>query len=350
MRSLLVRISRAYRVNPLRLLARISRAYGANPLHLLALLACFALTGYVASHLVANPLVVRIVIWFVAAVIAHDLVLFPLYALADRSVRGVLRILPTVRANRAPVVPPLNYVRTPALGAGLLLLLFLPGIIQQGRSTYLSATGQTQQPFLDRWLLLTGAMFAVSAVVYAVRSRRASAPFRAAAATVGPLLRRGERVLAIAYRVPDRIGAMCTTHALYFLAGDDRAEWSRIGWEDVADLRWQPDDGVVLAVAVPGAPAEDVTIRLVDPGAVVETGRTLVTTAAVVTVPLTRDTTEYGRITVRRLPCTEHLVWRVWLTDDVDPADADVHRQVDAALAAIGADLGVSPPNATTPA
>ncbi len=63
----------------------------------------------------------------------------------------------------------LNYIRVPALGAGLTLLVFLPGIIEQGAPTYLAATGQTQELFLGRWLLLTAAMFAISAVVYAIR-------------------------------------------------------------------------------------------------------------------------------------------------------------------------------------
>ena len=57
-------------------------------------------------------------------------------------------------------------------------LLFLPGIIEQGAPTYLAATGQTQEPFLGRWLLLTAALFATSAAVYTVRSvaRRARPP------------------------------------------------------------------------------------------------------------------------------------------------------------------------------
>jgi hypothetical protein len=153
------------------LFTRVRRAYGAHPLHLLALVACFALAGYVATRLVGDPLVIRMLIWFGGAVIGHDLVLFPLYALADRSVHGVLRRLP---AHRAPLVPPLNYVRIPALGAALLFVLFLPGIIQQGAHTYLSATGLTQAPYLGRWLVLTAAMFAISAVCYAIRWRRAA--------------------------------------------------------------------------------------------------------------------------------------------------------------------------------
>ncbi len=158
-------------------LAGAARAYGANPLHLLALLASFAVAGYAAAHLVHQSAFVRILGWVLAAVIGHDLILFPLYALADRSLRAGLGALWPRRGALARV-PPLNYVRVPALGAGLLLLVFLPGIIRQGRSTYEAATGQTQQPFLDRWLLLTGAMFALSALVYAVRLRRLPASER----------------------------------------------------------------------------------------------------------------------------------------------------------------------------
>ena len=73
-----------------------------------------------------------------------------------------------------PLVPlRLRRNRIPALAAGLTLLMFLPGIIEQGSRTYLAATGQTQEPFLGRWLWLTAALFGVSAVIYAVRLVRA---------------------------------------------------------------------------------------------------------------------------------------------------------------------------------
>jgi hypothetical protein len=152
--------------------SRVARAYGANPLHLLALLASFAVAGYAVAHLVHEPTFVRILVWFLAAVVVHDLILFPLYALADRSLAGALRAL-WPRHGSPARVPARNYLRVPALGAGLLLVVFLPGIIRLGQSTYHAATGQTQQPFLDRWLLLTAAMFALSAVSYAIRLRRA---------------------------------------------------------------------------------------------------------------------------------------------------------------------------------
>jgi uncharacterized membrane protein YesL len=167
--------------------------YGSYPLHLLTMAAGFALVGYIV--ITVKPMTFwnphswwhSIVVWFAAAVIAHDLLLFPIYALADRILwaragrpsDGHLRV--SVR----------NYLRLPALGSGLTLLVFLPGIIGQGASTYLAATGQTQQPFLGRWLLLTVAMFTTSALVYLVRavlaSRRSSRVCRLARGPRGTL-------------------------------------------------------------------------------------------------------------------------------------------------------------------
>jgi hypothetical protein len=154
------------------------KSYGAHPVHLLTMLSGFALLGYTLVTLTPSELWNQgtwwqsIAVWFVAAVVAHDFVLFPLYALADR-VLALRR-----RVNRRPEVAVRNYIRVPALAAGLTLLIFLPGIIEQGATVYQAATGQTQQPFLGRWLLLTAVMFGVSAVGYA--TRRAVACRRAA--------------------------------------------------------------------------------------------------------------------------------------------------------------------------
>jgi hypothetical protein len=155
-----------------RTLARFREVYGSHPLHLLTLIAGFALFGYVLATI--KPVTLwnpntwwqSIAVWFAVAIIAHDLVLFPLYALADR----ILLSDSHLRSRRGDArVPLLNYVRVPALASGLSLLVFLPGIIEQGAPTYLAATGQTQEPFLGRWLLLTAAVFAISAGVYAIR-------------------------------------------------------------------------------------------------------------------------------------------------------------------------------------
>jgi hypothetical protein len=152
-----------------------ARVYGSRPLHLLTMIAGFALLGYVVATVkpvtLWNPGVwwQSIVVWFAAAVVSHDLVLFPVYACLDR-------LLPRRPPRPLAPVPVVNHLRVPALGAGLTLLVFLPGIIEQGASTYRDATGQTQDPFLGRWLLLTGAMFAISAGIYAARVAVARRP------------------------------------------------------------------------------------------------------------------------------------------------------------------------------
>lgn len=151
---------------------RFRNFYGSHPLHLLTMIAGFGLLGYVVFT--AGPMTLwkpdgawwqSIAIWLAAAFIAHDLVLFPLYALVDR----LLGLPGRMRRRRTLPVPPRNYLRLPAMGSGLLLLIFFPGIIEQGAKLYLADTGLTQQSFLGRWLLLTAAMFTTSALAYAFR-------------------------------------------------------------------------------------------------------------------------------------------------------------------------------------
>ncbi|MFJ9371304.1 hypothetical protein ACIRRA_43835 [Nocardia sp. NPDC101769] len=145
--------------------------YGDSPWHLLVVLASFALAGYIIWVLGFDTLWNHDVwwqaigVWFAAAIITHDLILFPAYALADRilaSVTGLIRLR----------VSPLNYIRVPLLAIGLSFLLFFPGIIRQGAVTYHMATGATQQPFLARWLLLCASLLITSALVYTVQCLR----------------------------------------------------------------------------------------------------------------------------------------------------------------------------------
>jgi len=159
------------------MVTRFRTFYGAHPLHLLAVLAGFALLGYTVS--VAGPAALwnpsvwwqSILVWFLGAVVLHAL----------RARIG--------HRDRPPRVSAVNYLRVPVLASGLLFLVFFPGIIAQGASTYLAATGQTQAPFLGRWLLLTAIAFALSALAYtthlALAHRKAGSPSSAATADGG---------------------------------------------------------------------------------------------------------------------------------------------------------------------
>jgi len=169
--------------------ARFRAAYGAPAWHLAVLVAAFALTGWVALRIVGEATAGRMLLWFVGAVIAHDLVLFPVYALADTALAATLRA-PTLRAPTDPAARPrygararlaaINHIRVPALASGLLFLVYLPGILRLDADTHLAATGQTQQPYLGRWVLITVAMVTASGLWYAARRpwRRAGARTR----------------------------------------------------------------------------------------------------------------------------------------------------------------------------
>ncbi|MGO9218872.1 MAG: hypothetical protein ACLP5E_14105 [Streptosporangiaceae bacterium] len=174
--------------------SRIRHWYGANPLHLLALLAAFALAGYAVRAVIAAGQFRGFAIWFAVAIIGHDLLLFPLYSLADLSVQRLLpgrgRRSPASpsQATPGPASPPepgqvpgppaINYVRIPVAFSLLLLLAFFPLILGLSGPEYHRASGLTTQPYLWRWLAVTGVMFAASAVIYALAWRRAAARAR----------------------------------------------------------------------------------------------------------------------------------------------------------------------------
>lgn len=148
-------------------MSRFARWYGANPLHLLALVSSFALTGYAMVRLFAvRPLAVAL--WFVGAAVVHDLILFPLYSLADLTVLAVLRH----RAARVPRLPWINHVRVPAFLSGVLLLVWFPLIFALS-TPYTGATGLSEGGYLGRWLAVTGVLFGASAVSFAFTVRRA---------------------------------------------------------------------------------------------------------------------------------------------------------------------------------
>jgi len=144
---------------------RFLRWYGASPLHLLTMLGCFALAGYAAAELLSNN-VVGILVWLVGAVIGHDLVLMPLYTLADRSAMAVIRHRPP----HLPAVPWINYLRVPAALSGMLLLIWSP-LIFRLPAHFPATTTLSLDPYLWHWLAVTGALFLLSAAALALRLR-----------------------------------------------------------------------------------------------------------------------------------------------------------------------------------
>lgn len=136
-----------------------------SPLQLLLLAASFALAAYAGVRLLADDWF-GVALWFVGAALLHDLVLLPLYAVADRAiVRGL-----GAAGRREWAL----YVRVPAAFSGLLLLVWFPLISGMVDRRYRSATGLSPDGFLARWLLITAVLFGASALLLAVRLRRAT--------------------------------------------------------------------------------------------------------------------------------------------------------------------------------
>lgn len=142
--------------------------YGAGPLHLLCLPAGLAFAGYLVWTVWPAPNAIRILIWLGLAAVLHDVVLWPLYALADRAAARAGRL------TRPPAVPWINHLRVPVVLSAVTLLISFPLVLRHSERAYHTASGLTEQPYLGRWLLLSGAAFAASALLYGLRLARAA--------------------------------------------------------------------------------------------------------------------------------------------------------------------------------
>ncbi len=154
---------------------RLRSSHASRPLHLIALLASFALTAAAVVGWFQRPRdLAGVLEWLVAAIVIHDIVLMPLYTLVDRVTLGLLhrRLVP---AHRRGVVNHTTYVRVPAIMSALLFAILFPVILGLGSRTELNASGVREHGYLVRWLLLTGALFAVSGTAYTVARARARA-------------------------------------------------------------------------------------------------------------------------------------------------------------------------------
>jgi len=153
---------------------RFARRYGTGPWHLLLMVACFTLAGYVASLIASVEQGWRIAVWFLGAAIFHDLVLWPLYALADRiGLRWGRRSKPqSCRRPSAsgprPAIPLANHLRVPTVISGVLLVVSFPLVLHMAHS-YRPAVGLEPSPYTVRWLLVTACLYGGSALVYLAR-------------------------------------------------------------------------------------------------------------------------------------------------------------------------------------
>jgi hypothetical protein len=139
--------------------ARWHARYGASPVHLLAHLVLLPLVAWALLGMVDVTAAVNTVAWLVAAVILHDFVLLPAYATLDRIARRSL-------------AGAINHVRVPAGISLLLALVYFPVISGHGAAVFHGVSGLRLEGYLQRWLLVTAALFALSALLYGARLLR----------------------------------------------------------------------------------------------------------------------------------------------------------------------------------
>jgi hypothetical protein len=147
--------------------SRFRDRYGAGPVHLIAIVTSFVVAGYAlqrALELTSNP--DRIVIWLGGSIVAHDLLLFPAYALAGVLLAAAL--LAGSPRDRLRIAA-LNHLRAPALVSGVLLLVWYPLVAGPADRGFMRLTGLSKDVYLERWVLLSLALFAGSAAIFALR-------------------------------------------------------------------------------------------------------------------------------------------------------------------------------------
>lgn len=151
-------------------MSRFSRRYGRDSRsHLAAMLVTYAIAAYAVWAIFQGAKPWEVLLWLAGAIVLHDFVFLPLYTAAY----GVARRAGGVQTDRRRRVIALQHLAVPSMLSLLLFLAALPLILKLSEANYRPTTGLTQEPYLERWLAVTGALFVLSALVYLVRIRRA---------------------------------------------------------------------------------------------------------------------------------------------------------------------------------
>ncbi len=117
-------------------------------------------------HVRVAPQPLNLGLWLLLGALVHDLLLLPIYSGADALVRRLPR-------------PLINHVRFPLAISAVLLLVWFPLILNRQPANFVNALGREPPDYLGRWLAVTGGLFVLSALLYAVRrltASRAGAP------------------------------------------------------------------------------------------------------------------------------------------------------------------------------
>jgi hypothetical protein len=149
----------------------------------------------------------------------------------------------------------------------------------------------------------------------------------------------GERVLAGA---PDSDGVWVvgTDRALHIGVGQPAR---KLAWEQIDRASWDEETErlVVVEVADFGMPQPRHELAVRDPRRLLDLVRERVTASVLLTRHVPVSGSRGLKVVARRSPTRQgDVVWSTWLGEGLDPADPEVARAVDEAVAAARAELG----------
>ena len=158
----------------------LRRHYGAGPLHLLGMLTCFAVVAYAVTRVLGESGWVSVFQVFIISLVLHDFIGWPIYTAADRLLvraqgrSGKQGEGPTVpgtgpATKKQARVPWANHVRFPTVISAVLLVMFFPLIFRLSNNAYEGYTGFNESAYFTNWLVVSGTLFALSALVYLCR-------------------------------------------------------------------------------------------------------------------------------------------------------------------------------------
>jgi hypothetical protein len=149
-------------------------------------------------------------------------------------------------------------------------------------------------------------------------------------------LQPGERLLAVA-RAADGGLAVATDRALHH---QDERSWTRLGWEQVGQARWDDQRHVLALTSLMPAAAAPVLLRLDCPWDLPAVASERVTWARVVDQRVWLNGRAGARIIARRAPGQPSVSWLVILDRGLDAADPAVRAAVESALTDLRAVTG----------
>jgi len=149
----------------------------------------------------------------------------------------------------------------------------------------------------------------------------------------------GERVLTVG-RSPEHEPLLVATDRALYHHGD--TGWPRLGWEQIAAVRWDEATGQLIVGCLPGTTPRRTVVLLPGPGTVQELAAERITHTRLGRWTLPFDE---GRVQVeaRRTPGTGELLWHITPTGgQPDLADDGLRRKIEAAIAQLVLASGIT--------